>query len=183
MYFVVLQVLFHHIFIQLLDHLSNHVLSSGFYAVECEQKGPMLFLHLQFWREDQLCRVLIRRTKRTVGQTSAELCLLSYLLAAISPRASPVCCSVCTQSLVLLLDECPRFTLAVQSRKRFEEISLQKILHKKSYSVFGRTDFYAVIKFIVVCLGGSLDLEWILVTPELAGVSVTNVLVLDISFQ
>ena len=181
MYFVVLQVLFHQIFIQLLEDLANHLLSSGFYALEFEQKGHMLFLHLRFWRQGQMCRVLIRRTGRTVGQTSAELCLLSYLLAAISPRASPVCCSGCTQSLVKLLDECPLFTPAVQSRKRFEEISLEKIMHKKNYSVFGRIDFYAVIKYIV-CLGGSLDLEWILVTPELARVIIIVVLVLDISF-
>ena len=182
MYFVVLLVLFYHLFIQLLEDLANHVLSSGFYALEFEQKGPMLFLHLRFWREGQLCRVLIRRTGRTVGQTSAECCLLSYLLAAISPRASPVCFSGCTQSLVQLIYECPLFSMAVQSRKRFEEISLEKVMHKKSYSVFGRIDFYAVIKYIVICLGGSLDLEWILVTPELARVSITAVLILYISY-
>ena len=145
MYFVVLQVLFHHIFIQLLEDLANHVLSSGFYALEFEQKGPMLFLHIRFWRVGQLCRVLIRRTGRTVGQTSAELGLLSSLLAAISPRTSPVCCSGCTQSLVQLLHECPLFSLAVQSRKRFEEVSLEKVMHKKSYSVFGRIDFYILL--------------------------------------
>ena len=158
------------------------MLRSGFYALEFEQKGPMPFLHLRFWHEGQLCRVLIRRTGRTVGQTSAELCLLSYLLAAISPRASPVCCSGSTQSLVQLLDECPLFSLAVRSRKRFEEISLEKVKHKKSYSVFGRINFYAVIKYIVVCLGGSLDLEWILVAPELARVSITAFFVLYNSF-
>ena len=87
------------------------------------------------------------------------------------PLASPVCCSGCTQSLVQLLDECPLFSLAVQSRKRFEEISLEKVMHKKNYSVFGRINFYAVIKNIVVCLGGSLDLEWILVTLNWLGLA------------
>ena len=127
-----------------------------------------------------MCRVLIRRTGRAVGQTSAELCLLPYLLAAISHRASPVCCSGCTQSQVQLLDECPLLTLTVQSRRHFEEISLEKIMYKKSYSVFGRIDFYSVIKYIVFCLGGSLDLEWILVAPELVRVSVTAILVADV---
>ena len=56
-------------------------------------------------------------------------------------------------------------------------------MHRKNYSVFGRIDFYAVIKHIVVCLGGSLDLEWILVTPELARASITALLVLDIPFH
>ena len=138
----------------------------------------MFFLHLRFWREGQLGRVLIRRTGRTVGPTSAELCLLSYLLAAISPRANPVCCSGCTQSLVQLQDECPLFSLVVQSRKRFEEISLEKVMHKKSYSVFGRIDFYAVIKYIVICLGGRVDSRY----PRTGQGSITAVLVLDIPF-
>ena len=56
-YHAVQQVLFHHVFIQLLEDLANRILSSGFYALEFEQNGPMLFLLLRFCREGQLCRV------------------------------------------------------------------------------------------------------------------------------
>ena len=41
------------------------------------------------------------------------------------------------------------------------------IMHKPSYSEFGRIDFLSIMQFFVTCLGASLQTEWTLFAPEL----------------
>ena len=87
------QVLFHQLFMQMLDDLVQYVVANGYYAIEFQQKGAFLFIHLRFWRENQLCGVLIKRTGRVGRLVKAEVGLLGSLLAAISTRPSLVCCN------------------------------------------------------------------------------------------
>ena len=144
------QVLFHHIFVQVLDDIGHHVVSTSFYAVEFEVKGVFLFLPLRFWKDKQLCRVL-----RVLGRTSAEVALLSGHLAAISTRPSLVSCSGCSLELVQLVDNSSLFPLAIQSPQSFEELFLQKLMNKRTHCVFGRIDFVSVLQYLVVFLGGA----------------------------
>ena len=39
------QVLFYHMFMQMLDDLGQYVVANGFYAIEIQQKGVFLFIH------------------------------------------------------------------------------------------------------------------------------------------
>ena len=121
----------------MLEDIGHHVVSNGYYAVEFEVKGVFLSLNLRFWRDKQLCRVLLKRIGRVLGRGSAEVNLLSGLLAAISTSPTLVCCSGCSLELVQLLDKSPLFPRAIQSPQRFEELSLQKLMHKSNNCVFG----------------------------------------------
>ena len=84
----------------MLDDIGHHVVSTGFYAMEFEVRGVFLFLHLRFWKDKQLCRVVPKRTGRVLRRTSAEVALLSGLLAAIATRPSLVSCSGFSLQLV-----------------------------------------------------------------------------------
>ena len=154
----------------MLEDIGHHVVANGYYAVEFEVKGVFLFLHLRFWRDNQLCRVLLKRTGLVLGRCSAEVNLLSGLLAAISTSPTLVCCSGCSLELVQLLDKSPLFPRAIQSPQRFEELSLQKLMHKRNNCVFGRINFVPVLQYLVIFLGGSLSLECLLLAPELSKV-------------
>ena len=159
--------LFHHLFTQIVPNIGNDILTSGQFAVEFEPQGVFLLLHVRFWKGDRLCRVYLRRTGRTCGQTSAEVNHVTTLLAAISTEADLVCCSGATHGLVQLLDRSPLTRHGVQRPTIFDEIAIKKLMHKDSYSVFGRIDFFSVLQYLVVCLSGSLEMEWTLFTPEL----------------
>ena len=98
------QLLFHHIFVQLLNDIGNYVVAKGQYAIEFQQKGVFLFIYLRFWRDEQLCRVFLKQTGRVVGQTGAELSLLSSVLAAISTHPNLVCCNEGSFDLIQVLD-------------------------------------------------------------------------------
>ena len=164
------QALFHHIFQQIIPHLGNEILTSGQYAVEFEPQGVFLQLYVRFWKGDRLCRVYLARTGRTTGQTSAEIRLVATLLAGISCEAELVCCSGATHGLVQLLDRTTFRRHGVQRPTLFDEIAIKKLMHKDSYSVFGRIDFFSVMQYLVICLSGTLQMEWTLFTPELTKV-------------
>ena len=155
----------------MLDDIGHHVVSYGFFAVEFKVGGVFLFLHLRFRKDKQLCRVLLKRTGRVLGRTSAEVVLLSGLLAAISTSPSLVFCSGCSLELVQLVDNSCLFPLATQSPQRFEELSLEKLMNKRIHCVFGRIDFVSVLQYLIVFLGGSLSLECALLAPELSKAS------------
>ena len=159
------------------DDIGQYVVADSQYAIEFELRGIFLFLHIRYWRDYQLCRVLVKRTVRVVGQTAAELGLLSSLFAAMSTRANLLCSSRCSPVFVQLLDNCDLFPLALQIFKRFEDISLPKLMHKGSYNVLGQIDFFSVFKYLIVYLGGSLDLQCVLLASELAkvGIVITEV--------
>ena len=146
-------------------------MANGFYLKHFEQQGVLLYLHVIFWKGLQLCRVPLLRTGRTTGQTPAEIRLLSVLLSAISCKAQLVCCSGCTLGFLKVVDSCPIFKHGIQCTTTFDDLSAAKLMHKLSYSVFGRIDFFSVILHLVICLSSRLQYEWTVMTPELTKVS------------
>ena len=162
------QVLFHHLFQQVVEDIGTQVMANGLYSIDFEQQGVLLYLHVTVWKGLQLCRVPLLRTGRTIGQTPAEIRTLSVLLSAISCKAQLVCCSGCTLGFLKVVDSCPFFKHGIQCTTRFDDLSAVK----QSYSVFGGIDFISVIQHLVICLSGSLQNEWTVMTPELTKVSV-----------
>ena len=75
------------------------------------------------------------------------------------------------RGFVRTLDHCSYFPRGVQSCSRFEHLSLFSLMHKGSYSVFGKTDFFSVLQALLVFLGGSQTEDWVLESPELQRVS------------
>ena len=69
-----------------------------------------------------------------------------------------------------MLDNSPYSDYAVQSPPRFEELQIQAVMNKNSSSVFGRIDFFLVFRFLIVSLQASLELDWMLFSPDLSKV-------------
>ena len=66
----------------------------------------------------------------------------------------------------------PSITIdGVQSCLRFEHFSLSRLMHKTSYSVFGKIDFFSVLQALMASLGGSLLEDWVVRSPELTKVN------------
>ena len=128
-------------------------------------------MSIKFWNGSELCRVFICRSSQITTDVTGELGSLSRLLSAISTKPGIVACSGCHSQLPRAIDESEYYKQGVQSCLRFEHFSLPNLLHKSSYSVFGKIDFFSVLQALVVSLGGSLMEDWVLRSPELTKVS------------
>ena len=160
-------------FFEIVTDIGTHIIANNENAVEFAIDGVFLLGFIRFWRADQLCRVFFKRTSRLQGPTSAEVCLLSYLMGAFSPKPNLISCTGCSARTVQLLDQSPYGNFSIQSPPRFEELKLSQLLHKKNNSVFGWIDFFSVVKYLVVSLGGCIELDWVLLSPELSKVCCT----------
>ena len=154
--------------------IGTHVNANNEYAVEFGIDEVFLLGFNRFWRFDQLFRVFLKRTFRLQGPTSAEVCLLSYFMGAFSPKPNLISCTGCSARTVQLLDQSPYGNFSIQSPPRFQELNLPQVLHKKNNSVFGRIDFFVVVKYLVVSLGGCIELDWVLLSPELSKLFCTD---------
>ena len=159
-------------FIELMSDIATHVNLNREYAVEFAVDGVFLLIFIRFWRVDELCRVFIKRTSRLQGLTSAEMCLLSYLMGTLSTTPKLICATGCSARTVQLLDHSPYASFSIQSPPRFEELNLPNLMHKKCSSVFGKIDFFSVLRYLIISLGGCLELDWVLLSPELSKVRV-----------
>ena len=162
-------------FLELVTDIATHVNLNGEYAVEFATDGVFLLIFIQFWRTDELCRVFLKRTSRLQGQTSAEMCLISYLMGvSYSYLTTPnlICSTGCSARSIQLIDQRPYSKFSVQSPPRFEELNLPQLMHKKSSSVFGKIDFFSVLRYLVISFGGCLELDWVQLSPELSKVRI-----------
>ena len=88
----------------------------------------------------------------------------------LSTRPDIVACLGGSPETVNLLDQCKFLQHGAQSPYRFDILSARDLMNKSSYSVFGRIDFFSVIQFLVISLGGCLSQDWTLTAPELTKV-------------
>ena len=82
-----------------------------------------------------------------------------------------VACSGYPVEFAKTIDQSEYFSQGVQSCFRFEQLSLARLMHKASFSIFGKIEFFSVPQALMVSLGGSLTENWVMCCPELSKVS------------
>ena len=128
-------------------------------------------MSVKYWKQLELCRVYVCRSSLPATDVTGELGSLARFLSAVSTRPDMVACSGCPVEFAKTIDQSEYFTQGVQSCFRFEHLSLERLMHKTSYSVFGHIDFFSVLQALMVSLGGSLVEDWVMRHPELVRVS------------
>ena len=64
-------------FQEIINDVAAHIKANGEYAIDFASDSVFLLAFVQFWRDNELCRVVLKRTGRLQGQTDAEICLIS----------------------------------------------------------------------------------------------------------
>ena len=164
------QTIFHHFFTCLMKEVGQQLLTTRQFALEFETSGRFKHCYLRFWREDALVKVFLCRFGLQSPALAGEMGALSRLLSAVSPKPQLVASSGCGADFIQVADDSGVFSHTVQSPFRFESVDLEAVMHKDSYSVFKRIDFFSVLRGLLVSLGGSLTESWTLATPELSKV-------------
>ena len=150
-----------------MDDIAQVVAAEQCFSVEFEDFATYRHMSVRFWKDEQLCRIFVCRSKLPSSQFTGELGSLSRFLSVVSTRTDIVACSGCSVEFVRTLHRCSYFPRGVQCCSRFEHLSLFTLMHKGSYSVFGKIDFFSVLQALLVSLGGSQAEDWVLESPEL----------------
>ena len=142
--------------------------------MEFEQGTPFTHVYVRYWKNDSLVRVLLCRFSCLGEYPKGHFGSLARLFSALSSRPSMVGCSGCPISLLEQVTKAKLSTRGILRPFRFETVSLTNLLPKPSPCVFGAVDFYSVLQYLVVLLGGSRHQAWILEAPHLSKVLIIN---------
>ena len=154
-----------------MSELAEQIATTQCFAVEFENVGVNRLMSIKFWKGNSLCRVFVCRSGLPSADLTGDLGSMSRLLSVVSTKADIVAWSGCPVELIQTIDHNEFFPRAVQSCFRFEQLHLQKMMHKPTYSVFGRIDFFSVLKCLIVSLGAATGEDWVLESPDLGRVS------------
>ena len=155
-----------------MSDLAEQIATTQCFGIEFENVGLNRLMSVRFWKGDSLCRVFVCRSGLPSTDLTGELGSLSRLLSVVSTKADIVACSDCPVELIKTIDHSDLFSRAVQSCFRFEHLRRDTMMHKPTYSVFGRIDFFSVLKSLMVSLGAATGEDWVLQSPDLAQVCI-----------
>ena len=96
----------------------------------CEARGLPLHLYT-ILEERRIVQGLFEANWESLGQSAAELCLISFVMAAFSTRPNIVSCSGSTLETINLIDNSPYSKHGLQRPLRFDDFSIAKLMHKQ----------------------------------------------------
>ena len=161
MRFVLFQGLLHHLFLELVKHVSSSIAREGAYSIEFSVSSHRRTLSLCFWEGKRLVCLPMLHCGRDVPPTKSYIDLVSRLLSAISGDATIICCGGSNADFVKVLDKSPGRKAGVQYPFSLTPMQFERLLHKPSFSAMGRIDMCSMLRALLLRLKGLLDERWV----------------------
>ena len=155
------QGLLHHLFVELVKHVSSVIAREGAYSIEFSVSSHRRTLSLCFWEGKRLVCLPILHCGRDVSPTKSYIDLVSRLLSAVSGDATIICCGGANADFVKVLDKSPGRKAGVQYPFSLTLVQFERLLHKPSFSVMGRIDICSMLRALLLRLNGLLDERWV----------------------
>ena len=158
------QGLLHHLFLELVKHVSSVIAREGAYSIEFFVDSRRRTLSLCFWECKRFLCLPMLHCGRDVTPTKNYIDLVSRLMSAISGDATIICCGGSSADFVKVLDKSPGRKAGVQYPFSLTPVQFERLLHKPSFSVMGRIDMCSMLRALLLRLNGLLNERWVLST-------------------
>ena len=159
--FVMFQGLLHHLFLELVKHVSSVSAREGAYSIEFSVGSHRRTLSLGFVEGKRFVCLSMLPCGRDVPPTKSYIDLVSRLLSAFSGDATIICCGGSNADFVNVLDKSPGRKAGVQYPFGLKTVQFERLLHKPSFSVMGRIDVCSMVRALLLRLNGLLDERWV----------------------
>ena len=169
------QGLLHHLFLELLKHVSSVIARGGAYSIEFSVDSRRRTLSLCFWEGKRFLCLPRLHCGRDVPTTKSCIDLVSRLLSAISGDATIICCGGSDADFVKVLDKSPGRKAGVQYPFSLTPVQFERLLHKPSFSVMGRIDMCSMLRALLLRLNGLLEERWVPSTQYFGMVGIGSV--------
>ena len=171
---VMFQGLLHHLFVELVKHVSSVLAREGAYSIEFFVGSHRRTLSVGFWEGKRFVCMPMLHCRRDVPPTKSYIDLVSRLLSAISGHATIICCGGSNADFVKVLDKSPGRKAGVQYPFALAPVQFERLLHKPSFSVMGRIDMCPMLRALLLRLNGLLDERWVQSTQYFRMVHIGN---------
>ena len=171
---VMFQRLLHHLFLELVKHVSSVIAREGAYSIEFSVDSHRRTLSVEFWEGKRFVCMPMMHCGRDVPPTKSFIDLVSRLLSALSGDATIICCDGSNADFVKVLNKNPGRKVGVQYPFALAPVQLERLLHKPSFSVMGRIDMCSMLRALLLRQNGLLDERWVQSTQYFRMVRVGN---------
>ena len=171
---VMFQGLLHHLFVELVKHVSSVIAREGAYSIEFSVGSHRRTLSVGFWKGKRFVCMPMLHCGRDVPPTKIYVDLVSRLLSAISDDATIVCCGGSNADFVRVSDKSPGRKAGVQYLFALAPVKFERLLHKLSFSVMGRMAMCSMLRALLLRLNGLLDERWVQSTRYFRMVRIGN---------
>ena len=161
MVFVMFKGLFHHLFVELVEHVSSVIAREGAFSIEFSVGSRRRTLNVGFWEGKRFMCMPILHCGRDVPPTKSYIDLVSRLRSAISGDATFICCGGSNADFVKVLDKIPGRKAGVQYLFALAPVQFERLLHKRSFSVMTRIDLCSMLRALLLRLNGLLEERWV----------------------
>ena len=124
-------------------------------------------MYIRYWKDDTLIRILLCRFACIGEYPKGHLGCIARIMSAISCRPDIVSVTGCPLSLLELLMKSSFCEKGIMRPLRIDSVQFTSLLLHPTPCVFANIDFYSVLQYLVVFLGGARQQPWILESPEL----------------
>ena len=146
--------IFHHSFLGWIEHIGQHVNTTGLYSLEFEYKGSYSVMSIRYWKNSSLVKCQMCLYPSSTDLTTGQLQSIAKVLSAFSAAPQFVCLSGCSLATSRTLETSKLLKKGIEYPFRFNALSLPTLIHSQEGSVFGRIDFYTQLKDFVVFVSG-----------------------------
>ena len=171
---VMFQGLLHHLFVELVKHVSSVIAREGAYSIEFSLGSHRRTLSVGFCEGKRFVCMPMLHCGRDVPPTKSYIDLVSRLLSAISGDAKIICCGGSNADFVKVLDKNLGRKAGVQYPFALAPVQFERLLHKPSFSVMGRIDMCSMMRALLLRLNGLLDERWVQSTQYFRMVRIGN---------
>ena len=169
------QGLLHHLFVELVKHVSSVIAREGAYSIEFSVGSHRRTLSVGFWEGKRFVCMPMLHCGRDVPTTKSYIDLVSRLLSAISGDATLICCGGSNADFVKVLHKSPGRKACAQYLFALAPVQFERLLHKPSFSVMGRIDMCSMLRALVLRLSGLPDERWVQSTQYFIMVRIGNI--------
>ena len=171
---VMFQGLLHHLFVELVKHVSSVIAREGAYSIEFSVGSHRRTLSVGLWDGKRFVCVPMLHCGRNVPPTKSFNDLVARLLNANSGDATIICCGGSNADFVKVLDKSPGWKAGVQYPFVLAPVQFERLLPKPSFSVMGRIDMCSMLRALLLRLNGLLDERWVQSTQYFRMVRIGN---------
>ena len=171
---VMFQGLLHHLFVELVKHVSSVIAREGAYSIEFSVGSHRRTLSVGFWEGKRLACMPMLHCGRDIPPTKSYIDLVSRLLSAISGDATIICCGGSNADFVKIPNKSPVRKAGVKYHFALAPVQFERLLHKPSFSVMGRIGMCSMLLALLLRLNGLLDERWVQSTQYFRMVYIGN---------
>ena len=171
---VMFQGLLHHLFVELVKHVSSVIAREGAYSIEFSVGSHRRTLSVGFWEGKHFVCMPMLHCGRDVQPTKGYIDLVLRLLSAISGDATIVCCGGSNADFEKVLVKSLGPKAGVQYPFALAPVQFERLVHKPSFSVMGRIDMCSMLRALLLRLNGLLDERWVQSTQYFRMVRIGN---------